>query len=144
MTARRAPQMDDVVLGVLELGFAGRAAGLCVLGSSSTGGALCPNRPQFRSGSRLKAQRLTCMCNGCKELIANNLTLTTHLSRSTMFSRGSRRRTLPRYWVKGDLWETAILPKSGSITNVMTNQSVTWLAEIGDRVEGCKNMICLC
>jgi hypothetical protein len=42
-----------------------------------------------------------------QELIANDLTLTTHLSRSTMFSRGSRRRTIPHYWVKGDLWETA-------------------------------------
>jgi hypothetical protein len=64
--------MDDVDLGVLDLGFAGRAAGLCVLGSS--------NRPQFRSGP---SSKIDMHVQRMQELIANDLTLTTHLSRPT-------------------------------------------------------------
>jgi hypothetical protein len=36
------------------------------------------------------------------------------------------------------MWETVILAGSGSITNVMTKQSVTWQADMATGFECCK------
>jgi hypothetical protein len=88
--------MDDVDLGALELVL---QAGLCVLGSSSTGASAiyAPTRSQFRLGSSSKIEDATDARINCKQL-----TLTSDLSRPAMFRREQKAVTMPPSvdWIK--------------------------------------------